>query len=282
MDHSFHNRPSYSVFRGPLVLHHRIPCRIATSAVTKRRGSSSNPDDDDLNNIEPSIDADQITRRNLLFGSIIMAGVGINAYASQAADFTTVVNSILGAYGLPQLKATKGYMLYDDLDQPWLFEYPVSWVTRRNRMRPGLYIADYQTADKLSVESLSTDLPFNTAEFAMAVIQKLLFPTEEEIGGNSKLELPSPRSIRWEVKKIEEGVENKAQELMYIAFTSTTTTRSGYDVKRKHLAVAGVSKRKGSGDGESLVYCLGASARSDRWKQAEETLQTIVQSFKLR
>ena len=52
-------------------------------------------------------------------------------------------------------------------------------------------------------------------------------------------------------------------------------TRSGYQIRRKNLAVAAV--RRG------LMYCLVASARSDQYNaDKEEVLQRIVRSFRLR
>lgn len=60
-----------------------------------------------------------------------------------------------------------------------------------------------------------------------------------------------------------------------MAFTSTTTTRSGYDVKRKNVAVAAVRN--------SLVYALCASARGDQYDTDKgRLLARIVESFRLR
>lgn len=64
------------------------------------------------------------------------------------------------------------------------------------------------------------------------------------------------------------------QEYLYIAWNSNTTTRSGYEVRRKNLAVAAV--RRGT------VYALGCSARFDQWNAAkEEAFQQVVSSFRL-
>ena len=65
------------------------------------------------------------------------------------------------------------------------------------------------------------------------------------------------------------------QDYIYLSFPSATTTRSGYDIKRKNTAVATV--RNGQ------VYACVASARSDQYNVAKkELLERVVQSFRLR
>lgn len=64
------------------------------------------------------------------------------------------------------------------------------------------------------------------------------------------------------------------QAYTYLAFPSETITRSGYQVRRRHVAVA--ATRRGS------VYVLGCSARSDQYDAAKERLfQHVVDSFRL-
>ncbi|GFR42267.1 hypothetical protein Agub_g3164 [Astrephomene gubernaculifera] len=67
-------------------------------------------------------------------------------------DPTTLLNSVLGGYGLPRLPIASGFKTLDDFELDLTFEYPRSWVVRRNTLRPGLYISDFNTADKLSLE----------------------------------------------------------------------------------------------------------------------------------
>lgn len=65
------------------------------------------------------------------------------------------------------------------------------------------------------------------------------------------------------------------QRYLYLAYPSTTTTRSGYEVRRKNLAVAGVKR--------GVVYALATSARSDQWSpEAAARLQHIVDTFRLK
>jgi hypothetical protein len=64
------------------------------------------------------------------------------------------------------------------------------------------------------------------------------------------------------------------QEYTLIAFPSETITRSGYQVRRKNLAVA--AARRGQ------VYVLGCSARSDQYDAAKDAVfQHVVDSFRL-
>lgn len=46
--------------------------------------------------------------------------------------------------GLPTLKASSGFRLYDEFEDEFYFEYPKSWVARPNSMRRGVYISDFQ------------------------------------------------------------------------------------------------------------------------------------------
>lgn len=60
-----------------------------------------------------------------------------------------------------------------------------------------------------------------------------------------------------------------------MSFPSSTTTRSGYDIRRRNWAAAAVSKGK--------LFVLGASARRDLCNaEKEEMLKQIVASFRLR
>jgi hypothetical protein len=62
---------------------------------------------------------------------------------------------------------------------------------------------------------------------------------------------------------------------LYLAYPSNTTTRSGYEIRRKNLAVSGVKN--------GVVYALGASARSDQFTPAGAAqLQHIVDTFRVR
>ena len=129
------------------------------------------------------------------------AHVWLLAAAMEAsADATTILNSVLGAYGLPQLKATPGFRLYDDPEEGFLFEYPASWVRRKNTLRAGLVISDFNTADKLQLEVLATPLPAG-ASLSDAAVLKLVNPAAE-VGGDSRLEVPPASRVQSEVRQI--------------------------------------------------------------------------------
>lgn len=217
-----------------------------------------------------TVNADQTTRREIILGAVNLAVLGD---AAAQIDGRTVVNSLLGAYGLPAIiPAAKGFTLYDDFDNEYVFEYPKSWVQRKNTLRPGIYIADFNTADKLTVETFQMPLNIQKAtanrEFVEAVISKLINPSSE-IGGDARLELPSEKSIKTSVDDID------GQTYVYIRFPSQTTTRSGYDITRKNIAVAAVKK--------GTVYTMGVSARQDQYnKEKEQLLKYTVESFRLR
>lgn len=59
---------------------------------------------------------------------------------------STLVNSLLSAYGLPTMKAAQGFRLFDEFENDYTFEYPRSWVGRPNSMRKGVYLSNFQAS----------------------------------------------------------------------------------------------------------------------------------------
>ena len=210
-------------------------------------------------------------------------GAGLES-ESLENDARTVLNSILGAYGLPKMSATKGFKAYDDVEEGVYFEYPTAWVKRRNTLRPGVYISNFDTADKIALEvfpvpdSLSPEILsdggsarhlYETDRFSEEVMAALLFPGSE-VGGDSRLELPPISKVKKEIS----NSDGSGREMCYLYFPSETITRSGYQIRRKNLVVT--AERKG------LLYVLGASARNDQWNPAKKKLlQTVILSFRL-
>lgn len=84
------------------------------------------------------------SRRELLLRTTPAALLPLLAAGLGTDDPTTILNSVLSAYGLPTLAATKGFKAYDDFEQGFLLEYPRSWVSRPNTLRKGFYVSDYQ------------------------------------------------------------------------------------------------------------------------------------------
>ena len=100
---------------------------------------------------------------------------------------------------------------------------------------------------------------------------------ENDNSGDGKLEAPPMRLVKdldFSGVPGSNGVSNSRgfETYDYFTFTSETTTRSGYDVTRRHYAVA---KTKGG-----LVYVLSASATTDGFDETRARLfERIVASF---
>lgn len=201
-------------------------------------------------------------QRRALLLSLNIAGLSPSLGA--LADPKTIVNSVLSAYGLPLLAKTKGFQVYDDFQQDFTLEYPRSWVLRANTQRAGVYISDFQTADKAVVEVLP--VPVAESELVMQVVATAVSPGSAP---TDKLTLPSERSV-----KVEQ-VELDGRRYTYLQFPSETLTNSGYYIKRRNFAVAACS-------GDKLI-ALVTSARSDQFNNDKaEVLTYIVRSFRVR
>ena len=198
-----------------------------------------------------------------------------------------LLNGVLSGYGLPTFAIT-GLQAYNgDEDDGFSFLYPRGWVLRANSQRPGVYAADFQTADKVVVEVLKAG-----AEVA-DVVAACVSPGSSD-GGDSRLELPPPQKVRCALLRVvapagaflplesltfQSPPPLRAWEeggLRLFAFPSETTTRSGYNVRRLHLAALVGDARKN----RSLAIC--ASSRSDLWSTEKEALLArIIQSFQV-
>jgi len=156
----------------------------------------------------PSNPSYSVTRRAITLQSFGLAFIGTEAFDN---DSRTVINSVLGAYGLPQMAAAKGLRPFDDFDLEYAFSYPKSWVRRRNSLREGIYISDFNTADKLSVETFpvegSDGNGVASEAFALRVVGTLLNPGAQA-GGDSRIELPPTSRIKSEVREIDGKVRN--------------------------------------------------------------------------
>ncbi|KAK9816416.1 hypothetical protein WJX72_000023 [[Myrmecia] bisecta] len=227
----------------------------AVSTKRRRKGDAEEPDKE----AGPS-------RREIILQSVNFAVLG--ELISGTDDATTIVNSMLGAYGLPQLKGSKEFKLFNDLDNEYVFEYPRAWVARSNRQRDGIYISDFNTADKAALEIFPAPAEGSTEALVAEVVQRLTAPGQD-VGGNSRLELPSMQRVKTETKMLGD------QAYTYITFPSNTTTRSGYEIRRKNFAVAAAKR--------GMVYSLVASARSDQYNDEKaKMMRRIIDSFRLR
>eukprot|EP00873_Tetraselmis_striata_P043990 jgi/Tetstr1/464254/TSEL_009059.t1 len=180
-------------------------------------------------------------------------------------DPTTILNAVLSGYGLPQLRQGNDFTLYDEFEDDFTFEYPKRWVSRPNSLREGVYISDFNTADKviLDVVPPSDDL-------ISAAVAKVVAPLSAQ--QDDRLEMPNPRLI-----KTVSQAEHDGRIYFYLEFPSSTITRSGYSVKRKNFAAVCPGRR-----GQPALV-IAASARSDQYSDEKRAmLERIVQSFRAR
>lgn len=203
----------------------------------------------------------------------------------------------------PRNVAGNDFTLYDEFEDDFTFEYPKRWVSRPNSLREGVYISDFNTADKviLDVVPPSDDLisaavakvvaPLRCAPPAARV--KLRDPPYVWVGAegaegliwdglllrrthsaqqDDRLEMPNPRLI-----KTVSQAEHDGRIYFYLEFPSSTITRSGYSVKRKNFAAVCPGRR-----GQPALV-IAASARSDQYSDEKRAmLERIVQSFRAR
>lgn len=206
----------------------------------------------------------QASRRGFILRSCnwaVLADAALNQ-----SDPKTIVNSLLGAYGLPRLKGTPGFRTLDDPEKSYVLDFPKSWVGRANRQRQGLSVSDYNSSDKLVVEVFPE--PEQVDQLVPDILQHLISPGQE-VGGDSRLIIPSNKNV------VTASEDVGGQTYLYMRFPSETITRSGYQIKRKHYAVAATVK--------GTVYCCGASARSDQYDEAKEQLLShVIESFRVR
>jgi len=174
---------------------------------------------------------------------------------------------------LPTLvQGFKDFKFYDEFENAWVLAYPKAWVVRPNTLRTGLYVSNFQTADKATVEEF--DLPEGASgpsdpQVVRRAVAASIVPGAGSGQADDKLSLPPDRLVKREEQEID------GQTYVYLAYPSETITRSGYNIKRKHFGVIAVKKGK--------VYTLSASARSDQYnKDKEVLLRRIVDSFRVR
>ncbi|KAG2500301.1 hypothetical protein HYH03_001879 [Edaphochlamys debaryana] len=213
---------------------------------------------------QPAASAPQAGRRTVLHSFAAPLFLAALTYGSD--DPTTILNSVLAGYGLPKLPGSSGYKALDDFEQDFTLEYPRGWVVRPNSLRGGVYISDYNTADKLTVEVQALD---PGADLVEAAVTAAVVPGASSGQQRDKL-LPPPLS-----KVKSRTAELDGREYTYLEFSSDTITRSGYNVRRRNFAAACVKK--------GTLFVINASARSDQYDTAkEEVLRHVVESFRVR
>ncbi|KAF6266284.1 hypothetical protein COO60DRAFT_1474231 [Scenedesmus sp. NREL 46B-D3] len=133
-----------------------------------------------------------------------------------------------------------------------------AWVSRRNSMRKGVYISDFQ----------ELELP-EDGDIAAAAVAAAVLPGGRRLVQDDVLGLPAQRLVQARTQQMD------GQEMLYLEFPSETVTRSGYNIRRKNFAAAAVKHGK--------LYTITASARSDQFnEEKKQLLQHIIGSFRLR
>lgn len=156
----------------------------------------------------------------------------------------------------------------------YVFAYPKGWVLRPNGQRPGVSAGNFRTADRVTVDVVDARkfLPswpeVIDKEVAEAAALAAIAPEQGGYSGNGRQFLPS--KIRCE-RVTYDGDE---REYFSIEFTSTTITRTGYDVKKGNIMAATFV-------GNNLYVC-NASARSDTYDKIEDQLRGSRASFRIR
>jgi hypothetical protein len=208
--------------------------------------------------------------------------------ASRAAgpmDARTVVNSILGAYGLPGVGVATGLRTYGEAeDDDFAFEHPRAWVARPNRERAGVGVADYQSSRKAWVEEFplpegyaalaDADAKAQRRALAAAAVEALLRPGAPggEVGGDSRIQLPPPRAVKILDARVN---ADDGRECLLLSFPSAATTRSGYDVRRKTFAAAVGRASRSAWMDICIVtlYCRSVTSRGGEYGDARRACQ---------
>jgi len=223
-------------------------------------------------------------RHHLLIHYVPAAMVLVSGSTAEAAqkmgaslggtDGLTVVNSVLGAYGLPSIASAKGFRPYDDFEEDYIFEFPKAWVARPNSTRPGITVSNFKTGDHASVEIVDLNAGDGTTSGSLS---------EDRIVEISTQYLVSPPGLTKSYNQVgprldkvkREAITLDGQQYLYMAFVSEVITNSGYDIRRKNIAVATTRNDR--------LYTLGVSIRADLFDQDNQQLaQYMVESFRLR
>lgn len=209
-----------------------------------------------------------------------------SATAGIPAARETILNSVLGAYGLPTLKDVSGFtpltLQYGKLVVQ--FRYPSSWVVARNvapskdpsyapiynggmsgasdapllGRTSGLTVGDYRRAEGVSF--YVSPLPpsaHSVAEVDPAFIADLVTP------GDATGSIP-------EVSIVQDYVDSDGFRVIDTTYESTTF--SGYTIQRKARTRATILT-----DGN--LYALSAACSFIRWKKIAADLDATLQSF---
>lgn len=208
------------------------------------------------------------------------------ANAATPAARETIINSVLGAYGLPTLKDTSGFT---PLTQQYgrlvvQFLYPSAWVIQRN-------VAPTSDPSRIPVSnngaSGASDSPlegrasgltvgdYRRAEGVSFYVSKIPTAVQsiEQVNVNFIAQLVTPGDATEQspdVKVIRDVLDHDGFRIVDTLYQSTTF--SGYTVERKSRTRATILS-------DSKLYALNATCSSIRWKKVVKDFDSTLQSF---
>lgn len=187
-----------------------------------------------------------------------------------------LANSVLSGYFLPNnmQDTADEYAFYDNSDDDYVFAYPKGWVLRPNGQRPGVSAGNFRTADRVTVDIIDAKRALPSwpkvvpKEVSEAAALAAIAPDSNGYSGNGRQFLPS----RIKVEPVK--YEGDDREYYQIEFSSTTITRTGYDVRKGNIMAATLVAGN--------LFVINASARSDTYDAIEDQLRGARASFRIR
>mmetsp|Transcript_38194 Transcript_38194/g.93671 ORF Transcript_38194/g.93671 Transcript_38194/m.93671 type:complete len:266 (+) Transcript_38194:98-895(+) len=240
--------------------------------------------------------AKRTSRREVMAGAVAAAlatAAGVRpALALDSPTTNSVVNSMLGAYGLPNVKDAAGFTLITAQYGATAVEFlaPSAWIVQRNALplsyddanvqasaarlvRAGvggtteipegpaspLTAGDYRRAEGVSFHVLSGFEGKSVKDINPLTVSSLVVPNKTT--GSAA----DAKVVKGSDVFLEDGFKR------VIDFKFETLTTSGYYVDRRCRAAFTVQKGK--------LYALSGTSSVARWKKLEPTWDTVLASF---
>lgn len=236
-------------------------------------------------------------RRKALKSALALAMaslVGPSSSAAMSGDAppaaSSVANSVLSAYGLPQLKDAKGMSIINSQFGRTAVEFqaPRSWVVQRNALPVPDEGELLGSVARVTFAGSTSEIPEGRASPLTAgdyrraegvAFHVLSGFSEESVKDISpitvaNLVVPNDTTGKPEDAKLVRGSDKMLDEIRRsLDFKFETVTTSGYFVERHTRVVFSVQGGK--------LFALAGTASAPRWKKLEEagTWNTIMNSF---
>lgn len=226
-----------------------------------------------------------VTRRD--FGTYIMTTAAgcvasdlyLQPHPAEAVDTATVVNSVLSAYGLPNVPEEAGFSkLVEVVKLPGVqqegakaivsFQYPKGWVESRRDGQLGA--SNYQQGDRCLVTVAPLPAQYSTLSVGELPIK---FVTDKIIPGDINSSESVFKVVFDSSKEPADMIPKSWQGYRRLTVKFNTVTPSGYDVEQYLLASMAVVR--------GHLVCLQASCQLPRKKKMVPALQTIVDTFRV-